>query len=108
MIQVYNIKSGVHDFYSSLQFNMSNVPSTRGNQFKMQLSHIHYNLQKHYFISRAIDVWNCLPNEVASADSINIFKSSLDKFWCYQDLKFDWKAEISGIGSRSLKFSLTV
>jgi len=29
----------------------------------------------------------------------------LDKFWYNQDLKFDWKAEISGIGSRRLKFS---
>jgi len=44
MILVYNIISGVHDIYSSLQFNMSNVSNTRGNQFKMQLTHIHYNL----------------------------------------------------------------
>jgi len=31
MIQVYTIISGVHDSYSSLQFNMSNVSITRGN-----------------------------------------------------------------------------
>jgi len=50
-----------------------------------------------------MDAWNSLHNEVVSADSINIFKSSLDKFWYNQDLKFDWKAEISGIGSRTPK-----
>jgi len=35
LTQVYNIKSGVHDSYSSLQFTRSNVSITRGNQFKM-------------------------------------------------------------------------
>jgi len=42
-------------------------------------------------------MWNSLPNEVVSADSINILKSSLDKFCYNQDLKFDWKAELYGI-----------
>jgi len=50
-----------------------------------------------------IDVWISLPNEVVSADSINILKSRPDQFWCNQDLKFDRKAKISRIGSRSLK-----
>jgi len=84
MIQVHKIISGEHVSYSSLQFNMSNVSITRGNQFKMQLTHIHFNLRKHFFTNRAIDVWNSLPNEVVSADSINILKSYLDKFWYSQ------------------------
>jgi len=44
MIQVNNIIPGVHDTSLSLQLNMSNVSITRGNQFKMQLTHIQYNL----------------------------------------------------------------
>jgi len=85
-----------------IQFNMSNVSITRSN--KMQLTHIHYNLRKHYFTNEVIDVWNSLPNEVVYADSINILKSYLNKVWCNHDLKFDWKAKISRIGSRSLQF----
>jgi len=50
---------------------MSNVSITRGNEFKMQLTHIHYNSRKHIFVSRVMDVWNSLPNEVVSADSKN-------------------------------------
>jgi len=84
---------------------MSNVSTTRGNQFKMQLTHIHYNLRKHCFTNRVIDVWISLHNKVISADSTNIVKSRLDKCWYNQDLKFDWKAEVFGIGSRSFKFS---
>jgi len=53
----------------------------------MQLTQIHYNLRKHYFTNRVIDVWNSMPNEVvSSADSINIFKSRPDKFWCNLDM----------------------
>ena len=103
MIQVYNILSGVHDSNSVIKFNMSNISYTRGNKFKMQLTHIHYNLRKHFFSNRIIDVWNSLPNDIVSADSTNIFKNRLDKFWYNQDFKFDWNADIAGIGSRSLK-----
>jgi len=107
MIQVYNIIPGVHDSYSSLQFNMSNVSSTTGKQSKLQLTHINYNLRKHFFTNRVIDVWNSLslPFEIVSAESTNVLKSRLDKLWFNQDLKFDWKAEITGIGNRRLKFS---
>jgi len=49
MIQVYNIIFGVHDSYSTLQFNTSSVSTTRGIQFKMQLAYIHHCLLKHFF-----------------------------------------------------------
>ena len=29
-------------------------------------------------------------------------KNRLDKLWAHQDFKFDWNADITGIGSRSL------
>jgi len=90
MIQVYNIIPGVHDSYSTLQFTMSNISITRGNQFGIQLTHIHYNLRKHIFTKKVIDIWNSMPNEIVPADSINILKSRLDKFWYNQNLKFDW------------------
>jgi len=42
-----------------------------------------------------------LPNHVVLSDTVNMFKSRLDKFWQHQDLIYDFKAEISGTGSRS-------
>jgi len=82
---------------------MFNVSTTRGNQINMQLTHIHYNLQKHIVSNKVIDVWNSLPNKVVCADSINTFLvSSLYNY----DLKFGWKAKISGIRSHSLKFNI--
>lgn len=68
-----------------------------GNSFKMQptRTHTHYNLRKYFFSNRIIAVWNSLPNVVVCAESSNIFKNRLDKFWANQDLKFDWTAKIS-------------
>jgi len=45
-------------------------------------------------------IWNSLPDYVVHADTINCFKSRLDT-WSNQDLIYNFKAEISGTGSRS-------
>ena len=71
----------------------------------MHLSHMHYNLRKHFFCNRIVQVWNSLPNFVVSAESTNIYKNRLDKFWFNQDMSFDWNADITGTGSRSINKS---
>ena len=38
---------------------------------------------------------------VVKAESVNSFKGRLDKFWNDQEVKFNWKADIKGTGSRS-------
>ena len=100
MIQVNNIISGLHDDSSScIQFNMSSISNTRGNMFKMQLTHTRYNIRKHFFSNRIIALWNSLPNDVVSAVSTNIIKNRLGSCWNNQDIKFEWNADITGIGS---------
>jgi len=42
--------------------------------YKLQLTHMHYNLCKHFFSNGIVSVWNSLPNIVVSAESTNIFK----------------------------------
>jgi len=63
---------------------------------------MNYNLRKQFFSNRIIAVWNSLPNIVVDAESTNIFKNRLDRFWVNQEIKFDWHANIAGIGSRSV------
>ena len=45
-----------------------------------------YDLRKYYFTNRALNIWNSLPNHVVLSDTVNMFKSRLDKFWQHQDL----------------------
>jgi len=42
-----------------------------------------------------------LPNKVVLADSINCFKSRLDKFWQHPDIVYNFRAEIEGTGNQS-------
>jgi len=45
---------------------------------------------------------NSLPGTyLVKAELVNSFKGRLDRFWNYQELKYDWKADIKGTGSRS-------
>ena len=60
-----------------------------------------YDLRKYYFTNRALNIWYSLPNHVVLSDTVNTFKSRLDKFWQHQDVIYDFKAEIHGTGGRS-------
>jgi len=42
---------------------------------------------------------------VVESNSINSFKNNLDKFWQNEDVKFNWKANLTGAGSRSLSLT---
>ena len=43
-----------------------------------------------------------LPDHVVLSETVNTFKSRLDKFWQHQDMIYDFQAELQGTGSRSL------
>ena len=61
-----------------------------------------YDLRKYNFTNRVIPIWNSLPNHVVSAETVNTFKQSLDKFWIDQDVMYNYKADLHGIGNRSI------
>jgi len=63
---------------------------------------IHYDLRKYNFTNRVIPIWNSLPNHVVSAETVNTFKPRLDKFWIDQDVMYNYKADLHGIGNRSI------
>ena len=64
---------------SSIQFDISNVFNTRSNKFKIQLTHIHYDIQKLRYTeallsNKIIAECNSLPNDVVSVDSTGLLK----------------------------------
>jgi len=42
---------------------------------------------------------------VVESNSINSSKNNLDKFWQNEDVKFNWKANPTGAGRRSLSLT---
>ena len=101
MIEMYKILSGKYDTAVTPRVNREYSSITRGNDLRLQKTRVTYDLRKYYFTNRALNNWNSLPNHVVLSDTVNMFKSRLDKFWQHQDLIYDLKAEISGTGSRS-------
>jgi len=75
---------------------------------------LHYNshmfiiiMHKFNFSNKIIPIWNSLPDYVVASPTINTFKARLDKFLENQDVRYNWKADISFTGSRS-KVELTI
>jgi len=65
---------------------------------------VHYNLTKFSFSNRVVPIWNSLPDYVVSACSVEVFESRLNNFWRDQECLREWKASLSGIGSRSFVY----
>ena len=53
----------------------------RGNNRRIYKVRSRGEIRRNFFSQRVVDHWNKLPQEIIAADSVNIFKSRLDKFW---------------------------
>src|SRR6266536_1941774 len=51
-------------------------------------------IRKYSFSVRSAKLWNSLPDSVIKAETTNLFKNRLDKFWEDQEFKYDHKADI--------------
>ena len=83
----------------AVSFDKSHI--TKGNCFKLSNQRFYHDVRKYPFIPRIINICNSLPDFVVNVDSINIFKSRLDKYWINQDIVFDYTADLAGTGDRS-------
>ena len=101
MIEMFKILSRKYDIAVTPWVNREHNSITRGNDLRLQKHRTEYDLRKYFFTNTALDVWNTLPNHVVLSDTVNTFKSKLDKFWQQQPIIYDFKAEILGTGSRS-------
>ena len=61
---------------------------------KLQKFSVEYDLRKFYFSNRIVNIWNSLPSHAIRAESVDSFKTRLDKFWNNQDIIYDFRAEL--------------
>jgi len=61
-----------------------------------------YDTQKYSFSAHIVNMWNSLPNSVVDVDTVCLFKARLNKFWMHQDVRYDYAADLTGIGDRSV------
>ena len=75
-----------------LPFDKSHI--TRGNCFKLSNQRFYHDVRIYSFIPRIINIWNILHDSVV-VDSINIFKSYLDKYWINQLILPELETDLS-------------
>ena len=99
MIEIYKIIKEKYDSnatkFIKLWKDMAQRQGPRGNPNKMFTQRAKYNIRKFSFAPRTAAMWNSLPNEVVNAPTVNIFKNRLDKLWDKEDIRFEYRAEIS-------------
>ena len=87
---------------AAVKLNFNTLSTTRENKYKLQKSASRYNLRKFSFCSRVVNIWNSLPDSVVDADTLNTFKSRLDKHWLDQDVLYNFYSELTGTGGASV------
>jgi len=95
---MYKIITNKQDSDVTLKFNI--IPTanatTRRNIYKIRQDLVRYDLRKCFFSNRVRStLWNSLPDIVVKAESVNSFKGRLDRFWNDQEVKYNWKADVS-------------
>jgi len=101
LIEVVKILTGKYDTNVTFSFEKHQDCRTRGHNLKLVNYRCHYDLRKYFFCTRILNTWNSLPESVISASTTDSFKNKLDMFWSNQDLLYNYKAELTGIGNRS-------
>jgi len=81
MIEVYKYLHRIYSVpYDSL-LKKALPAALRVHNYKLLKRHCHSQLRLQFFSFRVTNLWNCLPEEVVSAPSLNAFKGRLNKFW---------------------------
>jgi ribonucleases P/MRP protein subunit RPP40 len=80
LIETFKMVKGFSGLKAETLFAGSSTKYLRGNNFKLFKHSCRLDQRKYFFSHRIVDIWNKLPNNVIEANSINEFKSRLDKF----------------------------
>ncbi|MES9884664.1 MAG: reverse transcriptase family protein, partial [Sedimenticola sp.] len=88
MVEVFKILNGIDKADKDQLFQMNNENRIRGHNWKLKKKQFRLDVRKQTFSQRVINVWNGLPENVVSADSLNIFKGRLNDHWKNIPIKF--------------------
>jgi len=101
MIEVYKILTNKYGIRVNLYLENQQDNIIRRHSLKLVNNRYHYDLRKFSFAPRIVNVWNSLPEIVISAATTDTFKRRLDKFRQHQDILYDYKVKLTGVGNRS-------
>jgi hypothetical protein len=81
LIETYKLLHGKENIDFQQFFQLANQSGRRGHSLKLYKQQCRLDVRKHFFSQRVVNTWNALPSNVVSAESVNAFKSLLDRHW---------------------------
>lgn len=78
LIETFKLMNGYTDLNHELFFTLSDS-NLRGHTKKLFKQRVNTNVGKFSFSNRVVNLWNRLPDNVISSNSINMFKNNLDQ-----------------------------
>ena len=79
LIEVFKIIKGPTSVPMERFFTLSQSGRTRGHQYKLLKSHCTGDVRQYFFSVRVVNRWNSLPVEAVTVNTVNSFKSHLDR-----------------------------
>ena len=87
-----------HEIYDPLTltslFSFNNN-ITRSNNLKLNKPRINTKNFQNFFTNRIINVWNQLPMDIVSADSLNVFKNKIDSHFKEHIYQINFKISLT-------------
>ena len=81
LIEAFKLLKGIAKLDYSLFFKLSGDSTVRGHTYKIIKNSFRLDVRKNFFSNRVVDAWNELPQYVVDAETVNSFKTRLDKFY---------------------------
>ena len=71
----------IHVSIQNRETHIQEHSSTRGHSRKMRKLRSNTRIRQKEFSQRVVNLWNNLPSYVIESNSVNLFKSNLEKAW---------------------------
>jgi hypothetical protein len=81
LIETYKILHGKDNIDAQQFFQLAPQSGRRGHSMKLFKQQCRLEVRKNFFSQRVVNLWNALPSSIVSAESVNSFKSLLDRHW---------------------------
>ena len=81
LIETFKIMKGFSGIEVGDLFTQAPESRTRGHEYKLMKMRCRLNTRKHFFSNRVVDSWNSLPKELVGLQTVQAFKTALDKGW---------------------------
>lgn len=81
MIEVWKIMKGKENVDRAKLFTLDENGVTRNNGYKIVGKRFTFDITRNFFTYRVVEEWNKLPRKVVDSETMDTFKSRLDKFY---------------------------